>query len=154
MESKEMMVISTSPQETQEIAARLASYLQGGEVITLRGDLGAGKTSFTQGLAKGLGVTRQVNSPTFTLIKEYQGSQLALYHMDVYRLDDEWEELGLEEYFYGQGISVIEWPEKIAAQLPAERLDITITSIEDQQRKLSFHPLNKQYEQLVNEVLS
>ena len=140
MESKERTIHSFSTKETQSLAARLASHLQGGEVITLSGDLGAGKTSFAQGLAKGLGVKRQVNSPTFTLIKEYQGEKLALYHMDAYRIEDEWEELGLEEYFYGQGVSVIEWPEQIEAQIPKERLEIVISKEGEQERVIHLSP--------------
>lgn len=154
MESKERTIHSFSTKETQSLAARLASHLQGGEVITLSGDLGAGKTSFAQGLAKGLGVKRQVNSPTFTLIKEYQGEKLALYHMDAYRIEDEWEELGLEEYFYGQGVSVIEWPEQIEAQIPKERLEIVISKEGEQERVIHLRPHGSRYEQLINEVFA
>lgn len=154
MQKNETNFYTNSPAETQQLAQKIATLLKGGEVLTLSGDLGAGKTSFTQGLAKGLGIERQVNSPTFTLIKEYQGTKLHLYHMDVYRLEDEWEELGFEEYFYGQGVSVIEWPEKILAQLPPERLEITITKLGETKRKISLFPLGKRYEQLVSEVLS
>lgn len=103
--------ISTSVKETQQMAERLARYLKPGDVLALDGDLGAGKTNFTQGLARGLGVTAVVNSPTFTIIKEYSG-RYPLYHMDVYRLEDEWEDLGFDEYFYGDGITVVEWPSR------------------------------------------
>lgn len=154
MEKKEVNIYTNCPAETEELALKLASFLRGGEVLALRGDLGAGKTRFTQGLAKGLGIKRKVNSPTFTLIKEYQGTKLPLYHMDVYRLEDEWEELGFEEYFYGQGVTVIEWPEKIFGQLPSERLEITISKLGETRRKISFLPIGKRYEQLVNEVLA
>jgi tRNA threonylcarbamoyladenosine biosynthesis protein TsaE len=142
----------SSLDETLHIALQIAHLCVGGEVITLTGDLGAGKTSFTQGFAKGLGVKRHVNSPTFTLIKEYQGTSLALYHMDAYRIGDEFEELGLEEYFYGQGVSVIEWPQMIMAQLPAERLDITITRTGDHSREFTFTPHGERYQKIVSEV--
>lgn len=146
------LVKSLSPQETEQLAIQLAKLLQGGEVITLIGDLGAGKTSFTKGIAKGLGIKRHVNSPTFTLIKEYQGDKLPLYHMDVYRLDHEEELLGFEEYFYGEGVTVIEWPQKISSQLPEQRLEIVIKKTGEEKREISFHPRGERYERLINEV--
>jgi tRNA threonylcarbamoyladenosine biosynthesis protein TsaE len=153
MEQSIRTLQSHSVDETLHIAKSLAIHLQGGEVITLTGDLGAGKTSFTQGLAKGLGVQRHVNSPTFTLIKEYQGDSLALYHMDVYRVDNEFEELGFDEYFYGSGVCVIEWPEMIQGQLPQDRIDITILKKGDEAREIMLEPHGDKYEQLVNKVV-
>lgn len=141
---------SHSVEQTAEFALRLAKELQGGEVITLTGDLGAGKTSFTQGLARGLGITKQVNSPTFTLIKEYHGGRLPLYHMDVYRVEDEWEELGFEEYFYGTGVTVVEWPQQIAAQLPKERLEIQINKQGEHEREIRVHVQGQRYQELIN----
>ncbi|MCM2677017.1 tRNA (adenosine(37)-N6)-threonylcarbamoyltransferase complex ATPase subunit type 1 TsaE [Alkalicoccobacillus plakortidis] len=142
-----------SPDETMEFAKRLGTLLQAGDVITLEGDLGAGKTHFTKGLAKGLGVKRIVNSPTFTIIKEYEG-RLPLYHMDVYRLDEDGEEdIGLYEYFYGEGITVIEWASKISEQLPAKRLDITIRHAGSEKRHLLFEPQSEHFEQLCKELV-
>ena len=112
-------------EETLQFAVSLAQRLLGGDVIALEGDLGAGKTAFTKGLAKGLGVTRTVNSPTFTIIKEYQG-RLPLYHMDVYRVSESEEDLGFDEYFDGDGVTVIEWAHLIKEQLPEEILVIHI----------------------------
>jgi tRNA threonylcarbamoyladenosine biosynthesis protein TsaE len=118
---------TTSADETRSCAARLASAFRGGELITLSGELGAGKTSFAQGIARGIGVRRTVNSPTFTIVKEYAGERLRLYHMDAYRLEDEMEALGFEEYIgAADGVTVVEWPEQIETQLPFERLDVTI----------------------------
>ncbi|WP_339060967.1 tRNA (adenosine(37)-N6)-threonylcarbamoyltransferase complex ATPase subunit type 1 TsaE [Tepidibacillus marianensis] len=137
--------------ETQYVAKRLANYMEPGDIITLEGDLGAGKTSFTQGLAKGLGISQIVNSPTFTIIKEYQG-RLPLYHMDVYRLEDGHEDLGLDEYFYGEGISVIEWAEMIHDFLPKERLNIKIMQLNDvNQRMIQFQPIGDRYIQRCKE---
>jgi tRNA threonylcarbamoyladenosine biosynthesis protein TsaE len=153
MEQNVRTLQSASVEETLHIAKSLATHLQGGEVITLTGDLGAGKTSFTQGLAKGLGVQRHVNSPTFTLIKEYKGASLALYHMDVYRIDDEFEEMGFDEYFYGSGVCVIEWPQMIQSQLPQERLEITIVKKGDEAREIKLEPHGEKYEQLVSKVV-
>lgn len=135
-----------------ELAERLGKLVQAGDVITLEGDLGAGKTTFTKGLAKGLGVTRVVNSPTFTIIKEYKG-RIPLYHMDVYRLDDEMEELGLEEYFYGDGVSVIEWAHIIEAQLPEDRLNISIFHLSETSRRLQFHATGKRSNELWKEFI-
>lgn len=105
-----MKFLSHNVEETYKIAEQVASNLKGGEVILLNGDLGAGKTTFTKGLAKALGVQDTVTSPTFTYVKEYDG-RLKLYHFDMYRVGDADEvyELGLEEYFYKGGVVVVEW---------------------------------------------
>lgn len=144
----------TSSEETKQLAEKIGRHLAGGEVITLTGDLGAGKTTFTQGLAKGLGVKRHVNSPTFTIIKEYQGSSLTLYHMDAYRLEDQAEDLGFDEYFYGGGVCVVEWPQMIQDYIPQERLEIEINKTGEQTREISFTPRGERYEQLIKEVLA
>ncbi|TCS79576.1 tRNA (adenosine(37)-N6)-threonylcarbamoyltransferase complex ATPase subunit type 1 TsaE [Tepidibacillus fermentans] len=144
-------MITNNINETQEIAKRLAKYLKPGNVITLEGDLGAGKTSFTQGLAKGLEIQQTVNSPTFNIIKEYQG-RLPLYHMDVYRLEDEHEDLGFEEYFFGEGVTVVEWAENIREFLPKELLNIKISRLEAENRRLiQFEPIGDQYRELCKE---
>lgn len=122
-----MLYKSYSPEETADIAAEFAKTLKSGDVICLNGDLGVGKTAFVQGLARALGVTDYVSSPTFTIVNSYDGI-LPLHHFDVYRINDceEMYEIGYEEYIYGDGISVIEWPEIIADILPCERYDITV----------------------------
>lgn len=105
----------TSPEATMAIGAKLGQLVQPGDLILLDGDLGAGKTTFTKGLAKSLGIPNNVKSPTFTLIREYRQGRLPLYHMDVYRLEDGGaEDLGLDEYFDGDGVSVVEWSQFIA----------------------------------------
>ena len=103
----------------------MAALLTPPDVITLEGDLGAGKTTFTKALAKGLGITRTVNSPTFTIMKQYEGNY-PFNHLDVYRLADSDEDLGWDELFYGDAISVIEWAHLIEDDLPDERLEIRI----------------------------
>lgn len=118
-----------SVSETLSLAARLAAELGPGSVVTLDGDLGAGKTTFTQGLARGLEINRTVNSPTFTIIKEYAG-RLKLNHMDVYRLADGYSDIDFDEYFYGDGITVVEWGSIIDDVLPAEYLAIEIMRVE------------------------
>lgn len=137
--------IAHSLEETEEIAMRLANLLQPGDLLTLEGELGSGKTTFTKGLAKGLGITRNVNSPTFTIVKQYKG-RIPLYHMDVYRLEDSDEDIGFSEYFHGDGVSVVEWAEFIKDYLPEERLEIGIEYTDDDQaRKLKFNAFGDHY---------
>ena len=140
-----------SLEETQNLAKNLAQLLAAQDTITLEGDLGAGKTTFTQALAKGLGITRTVNSPTFTIMKQYEG-RLPFNHLDVYRLADSDEDLGWEEIFYGDAVSVVEWAHLIEEALPDERLGIEISRIDDDRRKFVFKPIGKRYEQLCEEL--
>jgi tRNA threonylcarbamoyladenosine biosynthesis protein TsaE len=141
------------PNETFQFAARLATLLQPRDVICLEGDLGAGKTTFTKGLAKGLEIKKTVNSPTFTIIKEYKG-RLPLYHMDVYRVSDAFEDLGFDEYFEGDGVTVVEWAHLIEEQLPEERLTIYLYHESLENRKIVFVPQGNRYEQLCKEIFS
>lgn len=143
--------ISNSLEETQQLAEKLASYLGAGDLLTLEGDLGAGKTSFSKGLAKGLGVKGNVNSPTFTIIKEYKG-RLPFFHMDAYRLEDESEDLGLDEYFEGDGVTVVEWASMIADQLPANRLAISIQYQGEFTRSLVFTAHGEHYHSICKEI--
>ncbi|MGG1631781.1 tRNA (adenosine(37)-N6)-threonylcarbamoyltransferase complex ATPase subunit type 1 TsaE [Rossellomorea sp. NRS-1567] len=146
-------IITTSPEETGQFAEKLAAHLKPGAVLTLEGDLGAGKTTFTKGLAKGLGVTKTVNSPTFTIIKEYRG-RLPLYHMDVYRLDDSFEDLGFDEYFEGEGVTVVEWAHLIQDQLPEELLSLSIYREGDSTRRIVLKPYGDRYSELCKEIVS
>ena len=139
-------------EETQQLAQRLAELLEPQYTITLEGDLGAGKTTFTQALAKGLGITRTVNSPTFTIMKQYNG-RLPLNHLDVYRLEDSDEDLGWDEIFYGDAVTVVEWAHLIERDLPNERLAIEIRRVGENARTFTFIPLGKRYEQLCEELL-
>jgi tRNA threonylcarbamoyladenosine biosynthesis protein TsaE len=150
----EYQYISSSAEQTKEFAKNLALHLQPGDVIALEGDLGAGKTTFTKGLAEGLEITKNVNSPTFTIIKEYKGT-MPLYHMDVYRLENSDEDLGFEEYFEGMGITVVEWAHLINDQLPPELLTIYLThsNEEAQARKIKLVPAGKRYEELCKEII-
>ena len=151
IEVNEWSLITESPEATMELAEKLGEIVQPGDVITLEGDLGAGKTSFTKGLAKGLGVNRVVKSPTFTIIKEYNG-RIPLYHMDVYRMEEDTEDIGLEEYFYGEGVSVIEWPSMIPAQLPEDRMIISLLHMGETSRKITIHSTGPRSSELVKEL--
>ena len=144
-------IISRSSEESMVLGEKLAKLLKAGDVITLEGDLGAGKTTFTKGIAKGLGVKRTVNSPTFTIIKQYKGD-LPLYHMDVYRLEEE-EDLGFDDYFQSEGVTVIEWASQIEGQLPENRMDIYIKlGLEEGSRVIQLNPRGKHYEQICEEL--
>jgi tRNA threonylcarbamoyladenosine biosynthesis protein TsaE len=149
----EYIVRTNSTEETLQFSKELAQRLQPGDVITLEGDLGAGKTTFTKGLAVGLDINKNVSSPTFTIIKEYNG-RLPLYHMDVYRLEDSYEDLGFDEYFEGQGVTVVEWAHLIEEQLPNELLQIKITHGEENSRILTITPKGKRYEMLCKELFA
>lgn len=123
------MVLETrSPEETFQVGMRLGQEAQAGQVFTLTGDLGVGKTVFTQGLAKGLGIEEPVNSPTFTIVQVYEGGRLPFYHFDVYRIGDveEMDEVGFEDYVMEEGVSLIEWANLIEEILPEERTEILI----------------------------
>jgi tRNA threonylcarbamoyladenosine biosynthesis protein TsaE len=125
---KKMIIESFSTKDTYEIGYNLGSKATRGQVYCINGDLGVGKTVFTQGFAKGLGIDEPVNSPTFTIIQEYEGMNMPLYHFDVYRIGDVWEmeEIGYEDYFYGEGVCLIEWAELIDEILPSMRTTIRI----------------------------
>lgn len=133
----ELKVQSRSVADTHRWARRLARIVQPGDVLALKGDLGAGKTTFTQAFADELGVEAVVNSPTFTLIKEYHG-RLMLYHMDLYRLEDEADiqAMGLDEYFYGDGVCVIEWPERLGPELPDDAITLEIGHVSADERSI------------------
>ena len=123
------MIIEThDPEETFEVGRKIGMNAKPGQIYTLTGDLGVGKTVFSQGVAAGLGITEPVNSPTFTIIQEYEDGRLPFYHFDVYRIGDleEMEEIGYDDYFFGQGICLIEWAELIEEILPEKRIEVTI----------------------------
>jgi tRNA threonylcarbamoyladenosine biosynthesis protein TsaE len=134
------ILISQGPNQTRFIAARLARGLAAGSVIRLVGDLGAGKTEFVKGLAKGLDCEDAVTSPTFTLIHEYIGGRLPLFHMDLYRLDEEAEldEIGFEDYLKAGGICAIEWGDKFPGRMPRESVQIVLTILENNARRIAW----------------
>ena len=123
-----MVYETNSPEETFALAKQLGAAVEPGTVFTLTGDLGVGKTVFAQGLAEGLGITEPINSPTFTIVQVYDEGRLPFYHFDVYRIGDveEMDEIGYEDYFYGDGVCLVEWAELIEEILPQRRTQILI----------------------------
>lgn len=123
-----MEQITNSPQETFALGERLGQQARAGEIYCLDGDLGVGKTVFTQGFAAGLGIEEPVNSPTFTIVQQYDSGRLPLYHFDVYRIGDvsEMEEIGYEDCFYGEGVSLVEWSQLVPEILPDEVIRVRI----------------------------
>lgn len=147
-------ITTHSENETIELAQNIESEKFPNMVISLEGDLGSGKTIFTKGFAASMGIEEAVTSPTFNIIKEYTQGELPLYHMDVYRVDDKVEELGLEEYFHKGGVVIIEWADLIQKYLPEERLDIRIKVLDDENtRVFIITPYGKEYEDLCEAVL-
>ena len=137
------MVLETrSPEQTFQIGVDLAKKAVPGQVFTLTGDLGVGKTVFTQGFAHGLGITEPVNSPTFTIVQVYEGGRLPFYHFDVYRIGDveEMDEVGFDEYVMGEGVSLIEWANLIEEILPERRTEIIIEK--DLQEGFEYRRIN------------
>ncbi|MCI7239855.1 MAG: tRNA (adenosine(37)-N6)-threonylcarbamoyltransferase complex ATPase subunit type 1 TsaE [Aerococcus suis] len=135
----EQQVTWMDEQATERFAQQLAELVQPGDVICLQGDLGAGKTTFTQYFGKGLGIKRAVKSPTYTIIREYEQGRIPLYHMDAYRLEETGAEgIGLWEYFDGDGVCVIEWPQFIVEDLPDDYLWVTIKKLSSSSRQVSL----------------
>lgn len=140
--------VTISAEETRNLGYELGKKITTPLVVLLDGDLAAGKTTFTQGLAKGLGVKRIVNSPSFTIMKQYQGDKFTLYHLDLYRLDNVGYDFDLEEYLV-DGVAVIEWPFQVRELLPSEYLLIEINKLGEDKREFIFTPVGKQYEEVV-----
>jgi tRNA threonylcarbamoyladenosine biosynthesis protein TsaE len=143
---------SWSENDTRALALRVALHLEGGARVALRGELGAGKTCFVRGLAEGLDISpRKVRSPTFTLIAEYLGGRLPLYHLDLYRLEPtEVDRVALREYLYGDGVCVVEWFERLREEPP--RLDVHLTFVGAKQRELVVSAYGERYDALLDSL--
>lgn len=134
-----MKFITSSPEETVALGKKIGGMLKNGDVIAMQGTLAAGKTTITKGIAAALGIEDTITSPTFCLISEYQG-KMPLYHMDVYRLNgaEDFAELGTDDMIYGNGVSIIEWSEKIMTELPRKTILLKITTQEDGTRLIEI----------------
>ncbi|MCH5286883.1 MAG: tRNA (adenosine(37)-N6)-threonylcarbamoyltransferase complex ATPase subunit type 1 TsaE [Christensenellaceae bacterium] len=135
-------MLTHSPDETRALGERLARRLRPGDVLCLWGDLGAGKSELTRGIAAGLGVTAPVTSPSFTIMNVYEEGRLPLYHFDWYRLEssEELYEMGMDEYLTGDGVAVVEWPGVCPDAMPETRLDVTLTPITETDREITLTP--------------
>ena len=144
-----------SEEETIELAQNIESEKFPNMIICLDGDLGSGKTVFTKGFAHALGIEENITSPTFNIIKEYLTGEMPLYHMDVYRLDGNADDLGIEEYYTKKGITIIEWADMIPDYLPEERLDIKFkNSTEDEDKRIiTITPYGSMYEDICEAIL-
>lgn len=145
-------IIIHTPEEMIAFGKKLGEELTSNMVITMKGDLGAGKTTMTKGIALGLGINQIVNSPTFTLLKIYHG-RLDLYHMDVYRITNAMDDFELEEYFEAGGVCVIEWADQIQELLPQERLNIEIYH-DQEKRRVVLSSLSSSYINIIKKVIS
>ena len=143
-------------EQTRAFGARLGRLARAGDLFCLEGDLGAGKTCFTQGLGQGLGITDAIHSPTFIIANEHRGGRMPLFHLDVYRVNSAAEAwgIGLDDYLNDEGVCVIEWAEKIRAALPRESLWITFRHRDETTRAITFNATGARYEQLVRELAS
>lgn len=153
LSSSSLDFISRSPEQTRRLGIRIGALVQPGDLICLTGDLGAGKTTFVQGLAKGWGSVDAVTSPTFVLVNQYRGMDgRLLHHLDAYRIETamEAEDLDLEELL-STGVLVVEWAERIAAALPQDNLQIDLTWVADEQRNLIFTPTGSRYLKLLED---
>ena len=148
-------ITSYSERDTIELAQNIESEKFPNMIICLEGDLGSGKTIFAKGFAAALEVQEEITSPTFNIIKEYTSGELPLYHMDVYRLDGKVDDLGIEEYYTKGGITIIEWADMIADNLPEERLDIKIrvSSEDEDTRIITITPRGRVYEDICEAIL-
>ncbi len=144
---------SRSENDTKELAENIESEKFPGMIICLNGELGSGKTLFVKGFANALGIEDDITSPTFNIIKEYLDGEAELYHMDVYRVEDNYDSVGIEDYFKRDGICIIEWADMIEEILPKERLDINISIAGENTRVLTLIPYGEKYEELCRSVL-
>ncbi len=145
--------ISENKKQTINLGIKLGSFLTKGDIITLSGDLGAGKTTFVGGIAKALKVKDEIISPTFNILKCYFDAKIPLYHIDAYRLENQNKNIGLEEYIEGDGICVIEWPNFIKELLSVKHLEIKIMNKGKDKREITFITPNKHYENIVRGAL-
>lgn len=145
-----MIIIETiNAEETFKLGVKIGEQARPGEIYTLNGDLGVGKTVFTQGVARGLGIEEPVNSPTFTIVQVYEEGKMPFYHFDVYRIGDieEMEEIGYDDYFFGNGVCLIEWAELIQELLPKQIISVTIEKNPEKgfdYRKITIDGLEKE----------
>ena len=138
-------------EELLELGKRLGALLEKNDVLILTGELGAGKTTFTKGLAKGLQISQMIKSPTYTIVREYEG-RLPLYHLDVYRIGEDPDSIDLDDFLFGEGVTVIEWGELLGDSLPDDYLKLTLVK-KDDGRELVFESQGRRSQELLEELL-
>jgi len=143
-------MITKSREETIALGKAIGEKLKQGDVLALKGDLAGGKTTFTKGIGQALKIKQMINSPTFTVLKIYQG-EMKLFHIDAYRLENNYYDLGMEEY-EDEGITVVEWPEYYQEFLPKEYLEIHFTYIDDETREITFIPKGEHFKKIIEEL--
>ena len=149
------MIISQSVSDTLNLGKVIAGNTRAGDIVCLFGELGSGKTVLAKGIASGLGISsEEIISPTFIILRQYQGRRLALYHFDLYRLKDSHDilALGYEEYFYGQGLTVIEWADRLKYLLPKEYLGVKLLVKDEHKRSIKLEAFGRRYEELLKEI--
>ena len=146
-------ITSRSIEDTMALAENIESEKFPGMIICLDGELGSGKTVFVKGFAKSLGLEETITSPTFNIVKEYLTGEMPLYHMDVYRLEENDGSIGFNDYFNSEGVTIIEWAELIEDKLPEERLDIVFKILDENTRVIKLVPHGQKYEDIVNFVI-
>ena len=147
-------VVTSSPEQTWRTGQVLGRLLNAGDTVCLYGDLGAGKTNFTYGIAQGLEVNDQyITSPTYTFVNDYEG-RVPLYHLDLYRLEEpgELENIGFEEYLESDGVTVIEWADRAEDELPADRLSVYLSAVDEESREIGFLAEGERYEKLIEDL--
>ena len=144
---------SRNETDTIELAQNIESEKFPNMVICLDGELGSGKTVFVKGFAQALGISDNITSPTFNLVKEYETGELPLYHMDMYRAEDNVESIGIEEYYNKNGVTIIEWAEMVEDYLPEERLDVKFIIVDENTRIIKLEPHGSMYEEICSSVL-
>lgn len=145
-------IITNSSEETTNLGFKIGEFLKPGDVVLLVGDLSGGKTTLTKGIGKALGVTRVINSPTFTIVKTYKGLKYNLYHLDLYRLDGLNNDFDLEEYIETDAVCVIEWPHQVDELLPKDYLNIDIKLTGETTREITLTGVGKRYEEIVGDL--
>ncbi|MFH1484710.1 MAG: tRNA (adenosine(37)-N6)-threonylcarbamoyltransferase complex ATPase subunit type 1 TsaE [Chloroflexota bacterium] len=146
-------IVSRGARQTQELGEHIGKLARPGDVVLLVGGLGSGKTCLTQGIARGLGVSQYTSSPSFVLVREYSG-RLPMYHVDLYRLTKlvEVADLGLDDYFLGKGLSVVEWADRALELLPQEHMLVNMSYMSQMRRKLRFEPRGQRYKEMLLEL--
>ena len=144
--------ITENNNETIELGRRIGSLLNNGDVVLLVGDLSGGKTTLTKGIGEALGVTKIINSPTFTIVKTYKGTKANLYHLDLYRLDGINQDFDLEDYIESDAVCVIEWPHQVEELLPSQYLNINLSILGENKRKIDVTAIGEKYEKIVGEL--